>query len=118
MQRPLSVTILSWAFIAAGAVGLVYHAAGLRSGAGDRLDDVVLVLVLRALAIIGGAFALRGANWGRWLLLLWMAYHVVISVGHLSFEVVAHAIVLVVVAVVYFRAPGSAWFRRDIVSGA
>jgi hypothetical protein len=115
MQRPFAVTILSWLFIAAGAVGLVYHAVGFR--AGDPLADVILVLVVRALAIWGGIFALRGANWARWLLVAWMAYHVVISWGHSTSEVASHAILLLVTAIVYFRAPGSAWFRRGLVSG-
>jgi len=116
MQRPLSVTILSWAFIAAGAVGLVYHVTELRSG--DRPADVVLVLVLRMLAILGGGVALRGANWGRWLLLGWMAFHVVISFWHSASEVAAHAVLLIAVILVFFRAPGSAWFRRDAVTVA
>jgi hypothetical protein len=109
MQRPRSVTILSWIFIAAGATGLAYHATVIEPG--DRPGDVVLMLLVRALAITGGAFALRGANWARWLLAAWMTYHVVISVWDSAFAVAAHAMLLVVSMLVYFRAPASEWFR-------
>ena len=115
MRRPFAVTILSWLFIAAGAVGLVYHAVGFR--AGDPLADVILVLVVRALAVLGGVFALRGANWARWLLVAWMAYHLALGFGHSTSEIASHAILLLVTAIVYFRAPGSTWFRRGWVSG-
>ena len=110
-QRPLAVTILSWLFIAAGAVGLVYHASALPDENGVVAASVLLLI--RALAIIGGGFALRGANWSRWLLLAWAGFHVVISLSELS-SGVAHTVLLIVVWYVYFRSPASAWFRRDV----
>jgi hypothetical protein len=95
--------------MAAGASGLAYHATVIERG--DRPGDVVLVLLVRALAITGGAFALHGANWARWLLVAWMTYHVVISVWDSAFAVAAHAMLLVVSVFVYFRPPASEWFR-------
>lgn len=79
--------------------------------AGDRPGEVVFVLLVRALGITGGAFALRGANWARWLLVASMTYHVVISARDSAFAVAAHAMLLVVSMFVYFRAPASEWFR-------
>ncbi len=74
-KRPLSVTLVGWLFIAAGIVGIAYHAT--EFNASDPFGyDLLLALGVRILAIVGGAFALRGANWARWLLLVWLAYHV------------------------------------------
>jgi hypothetical protein len=54
-------------------VGLVYHASELKPGL--NFYNALLVWVVRALAIIGGIYALRGRNWARRLLIVWMAYH-------------------------------------------
>jgi hypothetical protein len=107
--RPIPVTFLSAAFIATGAIGLLYHATEFR-GAFSSDTDLIWVLLLRLLAIAGGVFALRGANWARWLLLAWAAYHVVLSVGHSTSQVVAHLVVVAVVILVYFRGSGSSFF--------
>ena len=71
-KRPRSVVLVSCLFIAAGILGFVYHASELK--AQDPVQsDLILVLFIRLLAVVGGVFALRGANWARWLLLVWMA---------------------------------------------
>ncbi len=61
-KRPLSVTVISCLFAAAGAIGLVYHLTELKT-----LDpfpyDVLWVCLVRLLAIVCGVFMLRGSNW-------------------------------------------------------
>lgn len=59
------MTAIGWLFIAAGSIGLVYHASELETQ-GPIDYDVVLVLFVRMLAIIAGVFMLRGADWARW----------------------------------------------------
>ena len=109
--RPVSVTAIAWLFIAAGSIGLVYHASELDTQ--GTLDyDVALVLVVRMLAIIAGVFMLRGADWARWLALLWMAYHVVLSALHSFSEVVVHVILLAVIAFALLRPAAVAYFRH------
>ena len=46
--------------------------------------DDVEVLAIGVAAIVGGIYVLRGANWARWLLAVWMALHVAISIGQPS----------------------------------
>ena len=98
-------------FIAAGTIGIVYHAAGLRV---QDLFDYYLgwVLFVRLLAILGGIFLLRGANWARWLLLAWISYHVVLSAFHSPSELLVHSAICALVAWVFFRQQATAYFRR------
>jgi hypothetical protein len=108
--RPRSVTVIGWLFIAAGIVGLVYHASELKTS-GPLDDEAVWVLLLRLLAVIGGAFVLRGADWARWLVLAWIAYHVVLSAFHSWSETAVHAVLLAGVTYLLLRPEAGAYFR-------
>ena len=108
--RPRSVTVIGWLFIAAGIVGLVYHATELKTS-GSLDDEVVWVLFLRLLAVIGGVFMLRGADWARWLVLAWIAYHVVLSAFHSWSDTAVHAALLAGVAYLLLRPDARAYFR-------
>lgn len=110
IKRPPSVTFIGWLFIGTGIFGLAYHAAELRAD-GPLDDDLVWVLFLRLLAAVGGLFVIRGANWARWVLLSWIAYHVIISAEHSLSTLLIHSALLAVVAYILFRAPASAYFR-------
>lgn len=114
-RRPLSVTVIGWLFVAAGVVGLAYHATELNAP-GPFDSEVVWVLIVRLLAIVGGAFLLRGADWARWLLLAWIAYHVALSAFHSWSQTVVHAALLAGVAVVLLRPDAAAYFRRTAKS--
>jgi hypothetical protein len=110
-QRPITITILSWLYIAAGAIGLVYHLADFRSHA-FHTEDVWIALV-RMLAIVAGVFMLRGADWARWLALAWIAFHVVISSLNSVQQGVIHALFLALFAYFLFRQDARAYFRRQ-----
>ena len=60
-------------------------------------------------ALIGGTFVLRGRNWARWLLAVWMALHVAISVGKPT-AFVAHLVIFGFIAFLLFRPPASTHF--------
>jgi hypothetical protein len=110
-QRPLPVTVISCLFMAAGAVGLAYHAAELDVGHPFE-NNAVWVCFLRLLAIVLGVFMLRGANWARWLLVAWFAYHVVLSAFHTPFDLVVHGALFAVITYLLFRPEASAYFGR------
>src|SRR5260370_4278981 len=109
-KRPLSISVISWLFVAAGAIGLAYHATEFKV---DRpfQYDVVWVCLVRLLAILCGVFMLRGSNWARWLLLVWIAYHVVLSAFHSLSELVMHTVLFLVVAYFLLRPQASTYFR-------
>ena len=109
-KRPLSVTVIGWLFVLAGVIGLAYHASDF--GARRPFQyDLVLVSFVRLLAILFGVFLLRGSNWARWGLILWLAYHVILSGFHSVFEFVMHSVLLALIAYFLFRPKVSAYFR-------
>ena len=70
-----------------------------------------IVFIVRLIAILCGVFLLRGSNWARWLLLVWIAYHVILSVFHSPSELLMHSFLFAVVAYFLFRPQASAYFR-------
>ena len=108
--RPRSVTIISWLFIAAGGIGFAYHLPEFASRL--PLDGgFVAVLLIRLVAVVGGVFMLRGANWARWLMVGWMAYHVGLSAAHSIGQLAMHTVLFGAIAYFLFRPPCSAYFR-------
>jgi chromate transport protein ChrA len=106
MKRPLPVTILGCLFIVTGLAGLVYH---LRESPLDQW--VVLISIVRIVAVVGGVFLLMGHNWARWLMLAWLAFHVVVSAFHSLSESIAHVVLLMVVGYFLLRPPASKYFQ-------
>jgi hypothetical protein len=115
-KRPRSVTVISWLFVAAGAIGLAYHATEFKAQRPFQYE-VVWVCLVRLLAILCGVFMLRGRNWARWLLLVWIAYHVILSAFHSLSELVVHSLLFAVVAYFLLRPQASAYFRATQVEG-
>jgi len=108
---PLSVKIIAWIYVIAGVVGLVYHATEFKL-AHPFENDATWVCSVRLLAIVCGAFMLRGQNWARWLSIAWIAWHVWLSVFHPLSELIMHSVLLVVFAFFLFRPRASAYFRN------
>jgi hypothetical protein len=112
-KRPLSVTVIGCIFIAAGIIGFAYHVPEFKS-LRPFPNEIVWGLSVRLLAVLGGVFVLLGHNWARWLLLAWIAFHVVLSAFHSWSELIVHGVVFVVVAYVLFRPRASAYFRGAV----
>jgi hypothetical protein len=110
-KPPLSVTIISWLFIAVGVISFAYHFNEFRTQHPFQYD-ALWVLLLRLMAIVCGAFMLRGDNWARWLTMVWMAYHVILSGFHSLQQLVIHSLLLAVFAYFLFRAEATLHFRR------
>jgi len=110
-KRPLSVTIIGWLFIVVGAIGFLYHSNELRSP--SRFGSYLIwVCLLRLIAIVSGAFLLRGSNWARWVLLIWIAYHVGLGVLHSWSDVLIHSLILIVIAFFLLRPQASGYFLQ------
>src|ERR1043165_7228946 len=110
LKRPLSVTLISGLFLAAGGVGLAYHATEFKAQVPFQYD-LAWVCLVRLLAVIGAVFLLRAANWARWLLILWLAYHVGLGALHSASALIIHIVLLAVIAWFLFRRPASMYFR-------
>ena len=109
-KRPLSITIIGWLFIAASTIGFVYHATEINIH--DLFgNDLPLALFVQLLAVVGGIFLLRGANWARWLLAAWLLYHVILSIFHPIEQLIMHFVLLAVIAFFLFRQKANEYFR-------
>ena len=120
-QRPLSITIISWLFIVFGAIALV---AGLwpivhMNGAQllTEFEKHWMVHLSRSAQIVAGVFMLYGQNWARWLLVVWLAFHVIVGALHSPVHLITHALFLLAGLFFLFRPAAAAYFRgteRDV----
>jgi hypothetical protein len=116
MNRPISVTVIAILFLAVGVITVVSGASKLVSK-GSFADgrEELLVLSINTLAIVAGAGLLRGMNWARFLVLGWMAFHVVLSFWHAAFEVALHAFMFAVLWYFLFGRKGQGYFAPHSV---
>ncbi len=108
-KRPLSVTVLACVYLAVGVIGFAYHFSDLRAWNASQYDGLWIELT-EFLAIVCGAFLLRGQNWARWLAFGWMAFHVVLSAFHALPEFAIHVLFCAVIAWLLFRAESARYF--------
>ncbi|HEU5451359.1 MAG TPA: hypothetical protein VFU76_05210 [Terriglobales bacterium] len=109
--RPLAVTIVSLVLIASGFAGIYSHRHHVMSA---PTPENVAIVIVGALAIVGGACMLRGSGWARWLGMLWIGFHVVISIYHPWQQLAIHAVVFVIFAVALFHSTSNQYFRAAL----
>lgn len=108
-KRPVAVTIVACLYLLVGVGGLIGHFHEIV----PINRDGVLVAVTEILAIVAGAFMLRGQNWARWLALAWMAFHVVLSAFPPGIPLVMHCVFLVVIAWALLQRSAGEYFREQ-----
>jgi len=89
-----------------GIIGSAYHFHDLRQ------PDGVLTECIEVLAILAGAFMLRGSNWARWLALAWMTFHVVLSAFGALRELAIHSLILAGIAWLLFLPQSRRYFGK------
>jgi hypothetical protein len=108
-KRPLSVTVIAWIYIAVGTVGFVYHLTEF-GGAPILTSDALWIELIRLVAVVCGAYMLRGQNWARWAAIAWIGLHVVVSAFHGGFELGVHCLFFAVIAWFLFRTEAAEYF--------
>ena len=111
--RMWSVIVVGVIFLALGVLDITRGLAPLFASAPRwhmALDDAE-VLAIGIAAIVGGVYVLRGRNWARWLLAVWMVFHVAISIGQPK-QFVAHLVIFGCIAFLLFRPGASVFFTR------
>ena len=73
-SNPFAVTILGWLFIVAEIASTARH---LWKGTLDRW--MLAIALVGVVVVVAGVFLLGGASRARWLVLAWLAFHVVVS---------------------------------------
>jgi len=101
-KRPLIVTIISLLFliVGLGSIGKsVWFVIGANHGVSRQKEllDGAIVCVSGLIALVSGIFMWRGANWARWLCIVWLALHVIIGALHSTSELIAHTVLLLVI---------------------
>ena len=109
---PISITMLSWLYIVVGVLSTAAHYAEFWTHR-PTVSEFAWINLLGVEAVVAGAFMLHGKNWARWLALLWMATHVVISVFHPMREIVIHSVVFVLIGAVLFRREAREYFGTN-----
>ena len=112
-QRPWSVIVVALIFFALGVLDITRGLAPLFASAPHShmaVDDVEVLAI--GIAAIGGAvYVWKGRNWARWLLAVWMAFHVAISIGQPT-KLIAHALIFGCIALLLFHPRTSSYFIR------
>jgi hypothetical protein len=108
--RMWSVIVVAVIFLALGVLDITRGLAPLFASGHMAADDVE-VLAIGIAAIVGGVYVLRGRNWARWLLAVWMVFHVAISIGQPK-QFIAHLAIFGCIAFLLFRPAASASFTR------
>jgi hypothetical protein len=106
-RRPISVTLLASLYLAVGLIGFAAHFRGLLA----HQPDAVWVESTEFLAVVIGIFLLRRHNWARWLALVWIAFHVAISV-HEPRRLAMHSALLALFAWILFSTTARRWFQH------
>jgi uncharacterized membrane protein HdeD (DUF308 family) len=106
-KRPFEVTFLGWLFIAVGIISTIYH---LWKGSLDRWT--IPIVLVGIIAVTAGTFLLPGARWSRWLLLVWLAFHVVAIALESVLGAMEHLALLVVIGYFLLGPPTTEYFRR------
>jgi hypothetical protein len=99
MPGILAVAVL---FLALGVLDVWRGVAPMLGGASHLATDDMQVLAIGIAALVGGGFVLRGHDWARWLLALWMLLHVAISVGQPR-QLIGHLLIFGFLTYLLFR---------------
>jgi hypothetical protein len=103
-KRPVPVLIVAVVYLLVGVIGFVYHFNELTAGHQDATELT---------AVIAGVALLMRKNWARWLSLVWVVFHVVISLFHPLRELLVHAALCILIAWLLFRPATARWFKES-----
>jgi len=113
-RRPLSITIISWIFIVFGSIALLSGVLPLADITFAQLIPDLkkhwMVHLSRVLAVVAGVAMLYGRNWARWLLVIWIVFHLVISALPSVIQLALHAAIFTVILYFLFRRESSSYF--------
>jgi hypothetical protein len=112
IKRPIPVTIVGLLFILVGVVTTALRILEFRVHPPTQLMAVG-VCAVGVLAVVAGLYLLQGQNWARWLALLWMAFHVAISIFEPVGKLVFHAALFVFFAYILLGREAREYFGED-----
>jgi len=109
-RRPLSITIISWILIVFGSIALLSGVLPL-----SDIKSHWYVHLSRILEIVAGVFMLYGRNWARWLLVAWIAFHIVVGALNGLVSLAMHVVIFSVILFFVFRRDANVYFAGGSV---
>jgi hypothetical protein len=116
-KRPISITILAALYLLVGTVGFVFHFREILARHAFQYEDALIELT-ELIAIVCGAFILRGRNWARWLAIAWIGFHVAFSFFDSLQKVAVHSLMLILIAYLLFRPDAKSYFQHPKEAGS
>jgi hypothetical protein len=111
-RRPIPVTVVGVLFILVGVGSTALHILEFRAHP-PTWAMAVGICAIGVLAVVAGLYLLDGQNWARWLALLWMGFHVAISVRDPIGKLVFHAALFVFFAYILLGREARAYFEEQ-----
>jgi hypothetical protein len=108
MKRPIPVLIVAALYLLVGVIGFVRHFPELTAGHRDAIGIEVTEIV----AVIAAVGLLLRRNWGRWLAMAWIVFHVGLSLFHPLPELLMHVAACVLIAWLLFQPATAHWFKE------
>ena len=109
-RRPRSITVIGWFFLIFGSIALISGLVPVSNISLEELKGHWMVHLSRLLSIVAGLFMLRGHNWARWLLVVWIVFHIILSALHSAMQLLIHVLIFGVILIFLFRRPANAYF--------
>lgn len=106
-DRPFSVTVLAWLFIAVGVIAFGRNFPGVL----HLQEETFLIEFVELVGLTAGIFMLRRQNWARWLAIVWTAFHVAAAAFLHVRGLVFHVVIFVGITYLLLRSDASEYFR-------
>jgi hypothetical protein len=116
-KRPATVTAVACLYVLTGLASIAYHLLAFRRHPPGLLAGAGLC-GLGAAAVVAGIYLFMGKDWARWLALLWMAYHVVVSSFNGVEILLMHAAIFLLFAYILLGREARAYFRSGPMPAA
>jgi hypothetical protein len=110
-KRPVYIVVIGVVFITLGLLDIWRGAIPLTSRPAHLAGDDLTVLSIGIAALLGGIFVLKGRDWARWLLAIWIALHVALSIRD-PYVLLAHLAIFGLILVGLFHPAAAIYFRQ------
>jgi len=105
------IVVIGAAFIAIGLLDIWRGATPLASRPAHLTGEDLAVLSIGIAALLGGIWLFKGRNWARWLLAIWMALHVALSIRN-PYVLLVHLVIFGLILAGLFHPAASSYFRQ------
>lgn len=119
--RDLPLTLIAWLFILMGMgvllfalfVALLADSSHIGDPLGRFQPDDLWAIGSALIAFVGGILLLKRKAGGRWLILAWLIFHVLIGIHHPLPKLITHAVLLLIIGYFLFQPAAAVYFTKS-----